>query len=755
MLEANKRYKEGLDSKKLFLLGMAIGIVSFIAIYGWKVIDIFYVDWIYQDINSDIAQSQIGFEFFYNASWRWPLGFYKSNFYPTGTSVMYTDSIPLFSVLLKLVRGILPNVPVQFQGLFGVVSFSLQGGFSAIIFKKFTNKNIVVFLGSILVVLNSVTLTRLYVHTALSAHFIILIVFAFWIYKDKFSSLFSRSLMWGGIMALAVMLHIYYVGMLGVLMFGFIIDDWREFKKINRGIIIIASSVSSVLLTMYILGGFKVNSGAASTGLGLYSMNLNSFLNSSFVGGTLIPSLPFRTGQEEGAMYLGAGIIFICCISCLLYIYLKLKNKLSLKYNGKISIYAVIFSVVALLFWASMPVITFGKNILIDLGQYEDFKKFWAVCTIILLIFMAIYIKKNKCKFSKTSYYKRYSLILLVILAVSCVILKTYSIWKPIVFDILSIFRASGRFGWPVFYLVIFGVIILLVKLCNNFKSTKLAPILLIGALVLQMLDFNNLIADASNRTPTDSVYQSRLVSSVWDDLAENIKHVEILSSQTNGIKHSQEVAEYAVHNGLTMGAGYFSRIDENLVEKKMNDAVFELQSGRIRKDTIYIISEDDLLSAYLDIPATKEIAIIYADGFNIIVSTRVLREIGYTGITNDDLVSNVNILANFSPNTGTYDNRLKEFSLWKKHFTVFGGVRLYPGVYTWKVEGENVDRLQFELRDIDDNSIPLTLKESTPEHVILEFDIFKIMQSPEFLINNDTGQTITIKNVAFSCDAN
>ena len=60
-----------------------IGVLLFLLIYGYKILDFTYVDWLFEERNSDLFQSQIGFEFFRRSPWKFPLGSYNSYPYPS------------------------------------------------------------------------------------------------------------------------------------------------------------------------------------------------------------------------------------------------------------------------------------------------------------------------------------------------------------------------------------------------------------------------------------------------------------------------------------------------------------------------------------------------------------------------------------------------------------------------------------------------------------------------------------------------
>ena len=83
------------------------------------------VDWLLNRI--DPATHYLGWVFFRNDEWRWPLTFTDSIVYPTGISIAYTDSIPLLAIPAKVLShlSLLPD-NFQYFGLYSALSLVLQ-----------------------------------------------------------------------------------------------------------------------------------------------------------------------------------------------------------------------------------------------------------------------------------------------------------------------------------------------------------------------------------------------------------------------------------------------------------------------------------------------------------------------------------------------------------------------------------------------------------------------------------------------------
>ena len=118
-----KRIPAGL----LFALSALIGAVCFLGVYGIKVLDHTNVGWLF-DNDHDLRQHFIAWCRYRSDPWTFPFGLIESLSYPNSMSVIYTDSIPIFAVLFKIIGPLLPQT-FQYFGLFGIISFMLTDSY--------------------------------------------------------------------------------------------------------------------------------------------------------------------------------------------------------------------------------------------------------------------------------------------------------------------------------------------------------------------------------------------------------------------------------------------------------------------------------------------------------------------------------------------------------------------------------------------------------------------------------------------------
>ncbi len=121
----------------LLAAGGLIGAVIFIICYGFAVLDVTNDGWLLK--GGDLMQHYVGWKAYRQSPWQFPIGMTEGLIYPDETCVIYTDSIPLFAIFFKLLSPLLPET-FQYFGLWGIMSFILMGGISAVILRKGTDK---------------------------------------------------------------------------------------------------------------------------------------------------------------------------------------------------------------------------------------------------------------------------------------------------------------------------------------------------------------------------------------------------------------------------------------------------------------------------------------------------------------------------------------------------------------------------------------------------------------------------------------
>lgn len=494
------------------IVAALLGGIAFVLIYGVKILNPLYTDWLLT--GGDPSQHYLGWEFFRRSDWYFPLGLTDQLAYPLKTSVIYTDSIPIFAVFFKLFRSILPR-QFQYFGIWGLLCFVLQGYYAAKILGERSSSKTVILAGSIFFIVSPVMVFRMYYHTALAAHWLILLAIYFYSKHEKeYRDIFKPVMQWGILGILIGSIHLYFVPMCGAILLGYILCSiWKE-RKIRIRFFYPGISFSvGLFLTVYLLGGFSSGADTGTNNLGLFSFNLNAFLNpmsySTLLKNTSLWDWPFYTqGQYEGFSYLGMGIILLCVCG----IGLMIKKICRRKKPSVYQIMTVLMSV-GLIAMAASPTITWNDKLLMQLPYSSTIYKYW------------------------------------------------------------GIFGSCGRMAWPVVYfLMIFGI----TSIGNmKWKRKEISNVIIILACLVQVIDLSGQLYKRHENYSEKVVYQSPLAGTVWDDIISSgeYKHVVWV---THNVDHDDviQVAVYAMKNDMTMGNFYFARgIDKrDIIEEQLQN---------------------------------------------------------------------------------------------------------------------------------------------------------------------------------------
>lgn len=496
-----------------------MGGIAFLLIYGIKILNPVYTDWLLT--GGDPSQHYLGWEFFRRSDWFFPLGLTDRLAYPAKTSVIYTDSIPIFAVFFKLFRHILP-ARFQYFGIWGLLCFVLQGYFAARILEERTSSAIAVLAGSVFFILSPIMFFRMYYHTALAAHWLILLAVYFYTkHEREYRGILRPVLQWGILGALIGSIHLYFVPMCGAVLLGYILCSiWQERKVRLRFFYPGVSFAVSLFLVVYLLGGFSSGADVGTSNLGLFSFNLNAFFNpmsySTILENTSLWNWPFYTqGQYEGFSYLGLGIILLCVFG----LALGIKNAVGKKKPTIYQVMIVLMSI-GLIALAASPTITWNDKLLLQLPYSSTLYKYW------------------------------------------------------------GIFGSSGRMAWPVVYfLMLFGI----TCVANaDWKKKDTAYVILTVACLIQVVDFSGQLWKRHENYTDEVVYQSPLAGTIWDKIADAGQYRNIVWV-THNVGHDDviQASIFALENDMTMGNFYFARgidkreIIEEQLEHVSDDCVY------------------------------------------------------------------------------------------------------------------------------------------------------------------------------------
>jgi hypothetical protein len=155
-----------------------------------------------------------------------------------------------------------------------------------------------------------------------------------------------------------------------------------------------------------------------------------------------------------------------------------------------------------------------------------------------------------------------------------------------------SIFRASGRMFWPVFYAIVLLILFLVVR---GYRPV-IAMGLLAVALTAQIVDSHIAWAGlrAAKMVPQTSVWASPMQNPFWNSAAAYYKNIRALSPR-NQTDQWQVIADFAATHGLKTDAVYMGRMSPKALDNAQRDAQRRLSTGRYEADSLYILDDDAL----------------------------------------------------------------------------------------------------------------------------------------------------------------
>lgn len=498
--------------------------------YGWTALAPTHIEWLLG--SWDAHQHFLGFHLFRFEEWAWPLGWIKGYLAPTGTSIGLTDSIPLLAYLGKAFSSYLPE-HFQYFGFWLFLSMCLQGIWGYSLMGFISSKTLNRSLGSFLFILSPTMLHRVSPasHIALSAHWLVLS--SLWIYFNttlRNNGIAKTTCHWLGWFAFAGLVHPYLACM------GFAIAcvcHWELFKS-KTTVFSVIQNTSALLVFLLILGFEWTATGVfnlptqdlSAIGFGYFSMNINAPVNAMQLS-NFGPSFELLTeGQYEGFNYLGLGLLIIY-----LFVLLRLSVDRELR-----------------------------KQLVAHLRRHQAL--IW-LCLALTLFSIGSYIGIGSIRFFKLPISEN----------------DTYAILGP--------FRSSGRFFWPVNYLMVFGALFCLVRFLPQTQAT----LFLIAALCFQIVDLYGSPLLSYN-TYAKVSYQNHLQNPGWEKAFQTFKHVAAVPPFKRTLLRPDDYRDFLLlgaKHRIPVNMGYSARNSSSMSAAYRDELYKTVRNGNLDPETLYV----------------------------------------------------------------------------------------------------------------------------------------------------------------------
>jgi hypothetical protein len=544
-------------------LAALVGFAWYVTAVGAHTLDPTEMGWLMQ---GDFAAHLFGWLFFRNDPWTLPLGTISGLLHPIGTTVGFTDANPWVSVLLKPLSSWLP-VDFQFIGPWLAVSFALQGFFGAKITAELTTDRLGVVLGGTLFALAPPLLQRM-AHDTLCAQWLILA--AIWLHVRGPRPL-RNTVGWAyALSGIAAGVHPYLAAMLVPLTLALLVRLQRYDGHLGaRAALALGAGIIAQTIVVFAAFGYLGSSAPLpSQGFGMYSSDLLTLIN-PMTASRWLPAWPAGEGQYEGLGFLGSGVLALALLAVLLH---GRSRRLSRAPGARAG-----WSLSAPFPPACWPLVTAAA-------------------------LMAVFALSDH-----------------VTIAGYRVLIVPR--WYDLIDPLPEIFRASGRFIWPLHYMLLTAIIAVIVR--APALRPRLATAVLLGAAVVQAAE----VPGVWPATRTARIAWPPPRSAAWEALGPPYRHLVLYPPFTFARPQSCEpvsfdygevirLSDTAYRAGLTINSAYVARTPVEALESYCRQLRADVPAGRFADDAVYVFNGPSRAAASTALTCAE------LDGFDVCVTT-------------------------------------------------------------------------------------------------------------------------------------
>jgi hypothetical protein len=543
-------------------------------LYGARVIDPRSLAWL---LHGDPAQHLLGSVYFLREAWHWPPGLI-TGFGADPTSVVFTDSVPLLAFLAKAL-GVAPGL--QYFGLWMLACHALAGFFAVRLLQRLgLERTVPLLAASLFFICAPVVLLRAYGHEALMGQFLVL-----WALERALVP--WRWGVWLLLVALAVLVHPYLALMTSFIGLGAAAAA-RLRREVGTASLLAQGAFSALVLgaLAWLAGYFAGRGDLSAAGHGFFSANLLTWFDpmdwATFTQqhqravatdrewSRFLPPLRQATaGQYEGFAYLGLGMLLLAglALAAALRTRLARSEASGLSHSlmppadtRRAAWMALVLTALLLALWAVSLRPTVGARVLADIEP------------------------------------------------------------GPALAHLLGVFRSSGRFIWPLTFLV---MALALVRVAHLRAGT----FFIVGALLLQGMDLSAKLGELRwrfHKGPTG--IEQPLTDPLWPQALARCPRLEIVSADwpPPGWVAPTLVAALA---GARVDPAPTARRSTQ-VDADHRRSVQGLIAGKSwREDTLYLLAHPmpGLDSATAQLPATHRLQRV--DGREVILPRACLTD--------------------------------------------------------------------------------------------------------------------------------
>jgi len=296
------------------LIPVAMGFAAFITVVGLGILNPRNISWLLADF--DMTLEYLGWAFYRYGSWTFPIGLNPNFGLDISSSIIYSNSMPLFAMVFKLFSGLLGE-PFQFWGIWILLCFVLQAWMAWLLISLITNDIWLKIFATGLLLFSPPMFSQIGFHNSTIGHFPILMA----LYLILRPNQNNRVLWWSILLPCTLMVHPYTFAMLVALWLADLLDKLVIQKKLSIFQVLL-EMVCAFTITILVAwqAGYFMNVSPGETGFGMYRMNLLAIFDPSgfdAANWSFLYSLPWvrSNNNYEGFVYLGLGLITVLLIS--------------------------------------------------------------------------------------------------------------------------------------------------------------------------------------------------------------------------------------------------------------------------------------------------------------------------------------------------------------------------------------------------------------------------------------------------------
>jgi len=302
------------NHKRFNLIPITMGIAAFFVVVGIGILNPRNINWLLADF--DMTLEYLGWAFYRYGPWTFPIGLNPNFGLDISSSIIYSNSLPLFAMVFKPLSSLLGE-PFQFWGLWILLCFVLQAWMAWLLMSLITKDLWIKTFATGLLLFSPPMLSQIGFHNSTIGHFPILAA----IYLVLRPTQNQRLFWWSILLPCTLMIHPYTFAMLVALWLADLLDKLLIQKKLSVLMVLLemVCAFSTTILVAW-QAGYFMNVSPGETGFGTYRMNFLALFDPSGFDATnwsYLYALPWirANNNYEGFVYLGLGLMTVLLIS--------------------------------------------------------------------------------------------------------------------------------------------------------------------------------------------------------------------------------------------------------------------------------------------------------------------------------------------------------------------------------------------------------------------------------------------------------